>query len=142
MVQLIRREFVINIARPSAWAHLARVERWPSWAQHIKKVDLDPPGELTSHSKGLFRLSNRIKSQFVVTEFDRPRGWKWVGPFLWLTVHYDHRFEELTDRKTKLTWIVEADGFGASVFGRIFAAVYNANLDRAIPKLIGEMEKR
>ena len=141
MVQLIRREFVVNVSRPSAWAYLARVEQWPSWAQHINKVDLDPPGELTSHSKGLFRLSNGIKSQFVMTEFDRPRSWKWVGPFLWLNVHYDHQFSEVTDRKTKLTWTVEAEGFGALILGRLFAAVYAANLDRAIPKLIEEMEK-
>ena len=74
-----------------------------------------------------------------MTEFNPYRNWKWVGSFLWLTVHYDHRFEEIHSLQTKLRWVVAAEGAGVSVFGRLFAKIYSSNLDRAIPLLIAEM---
>lgn len=79
---------------------------------------MQPPGELGPKSTGLIHLSNGIKSAFTMTEFSPYRNWKWVGGFLWLTVRYDHRFEELNPTQTELTWVVEAKGFGVSVFGR------------------------
>ena len=80
-----------------------------------------------------------MKPAFRMTEFNPPRNWKWVGPFLWATVIYDHQFEELDAEHTKLTWIVQAKGFGASVLGRLFAMIYRRHLDKAIPLLVAEM---
>jgi hypothetical protein len=40
---------------------------------------------------------------------------------------------------TKLIWNVGATGFGGSIFGKPFAAIYKRNLKRAIPNLIAEM---
>jgi hypothetical protein len=31
-----------------AWDHLARVTDWPSWAPHIRRIEIDPPGALGS----------------------------------------------------------------------------------------------
>ena len=139
MITLLRREFTVDRPIEKAWQHLARVEQWPSWAKHIRHVEVQPPGELGPTSTGLIHLSNGVKSAFRMSEFNPYRSWKWVGGFLWLTVHYDHRFEELNSTQTKLTWVVEAKGFGVSVFGRLFAKIYAKNLDRAIPLLIEEM---
>src|SRR5262245_44658550 len=44
MVTLIQRAFVVDVPLLRAWEHLARVEQWPSWAAHIKRIDLRPPG--------------------------------------------------------------------------------------------------
>ncbi len=139
MITLLCREFTVDRPIEKAWQHLARVEQWPSWAKHIRQVEVQPPGELGPKSTGLIRLSNGVRSAFTMTEFNPHRNWKWVGGFLWLTVHYDHRFEELNPTQTKLTWVVEAKGFGVSVFGRLFAKIYSKNLDRAIPLLVEEM---
>jgi hypothetical protein len=139
MLPLLRREFTVELPLERAWQHLARVERWPSWAKHIERVELRPPGELGSRSTGIIRLRNGIRSAFAMAEYDPPRRWEWVGRFLWLTVRYDHRFEELGPRRTKLTWEVRVAGFGVSVLGRLFAGVYARNLDGAIPLLIEEM---
>jgi polyketide cyclase/dehydrase/lipid transport protein len=139
MKTLIHRSFVVNISREKAWAHLTRVQDWPSWAPHIKSIQLIPAGELGPASTGLIHLNNGIKSAFQMSEFDPPRHWKWVGKFLWLTIEYDHIFEELSDQQTKLTWLVEVRGFGRATLGRLFAWVYNKNLNAAIPKLIQEM---
>ena len=62
-----------------------------------------------------------------------------VGNFLWLTVYYDHHFEEVNSTQTKITFVVEMTGFGVSVLGRLFAKVYSKNLDRAIALLVQEM---
>ncbi len=139
MITLLRREFTVDRPVEKAWQHLARVEQWPSWAKHIKQIALQPPRELGSKSTGIIHLSNGIKSAFTMTEFNPYRNWKWIGRFLWLTVDYDHRFEELNSQQTKLTWKVEGAGFGVSVFGRLFAKIYSKNLDRAIPLLVEEI---
>ena len=139
MITLLRREFTVDMPLEISWQHLARVERWPSWAKHIKQIDVQPPGELGPKSAGLIRLSNGVKSTFTMTEFNPGRNWKWVGSFLWLTVHYDHRFEQVNPQRTKLIWIIEGEGFGVSIFGKLFAKIYDKNLATAIPALVVEM---
>src|SRR5229473_870149 len=139
MITLLRREFTVELPLERAWQHLARVEQWPSWAKHIKQIEMRPPGELRPESTGLIHLTNGAKSGWTVTEFNPYRNWKWVSGFLWLTIHYDHRFEELNPTQTKLTWVIEANGFGKSVIGRLFGKIYSKSLDRAIPLLVEEM---
>jgi hypothetical protein len=140
MVTLIHREFTVGVPSPTAWDHLARIEQWPSWAPHIKRIELQPPGELGPRSTGSIHLTNGMKPVFRVTEFHPRRSWKWVGAFLWLTVMYDHQFESLDARRTKLIWVVEAKGFGCSILGPLFAKIYRRNLEKAIPRLVAEME--
>jgi len=135
----LRREFTVNLPVEKAWQHLARVEAWPSWARHIRQVEVQPPGELGPDSAGAFHLTNGLKPVFRMTEFNPYRNWKWVGGFLWLTVHYDHLFEESSPTQTRLTFVIEAKGFGVSVLGRLFAKIYSKSLDRAIPLLVQEM---
>jgi polyketide cyclase/dehydrase/lipid transport protein len=105
MVTLIVREFTVDAPVRAAWDHLARLEQWPSWARHITRIDLKPPGQLGPQSAGVIHLAHGIKSTFQMTEFRPYENWKWVGPFLWLTVHYDHKFIPLGAKQTKL------DGF-------------------------------
>jgi hypothetical protein len=139
MIALIRREFIVDLPLQKAWEHLARIEQWPSWAPHIKQIELHPPGELGEQSTGVIHLTNGMKPVFRVTEFDPPRSWKWVGAFLWLTVVYDHRFEPLDAEHTKVIFIIDGKGFGASILGRLFAMIYRRNLEKAIPLLVAEM---
>src|SRR5262245_39230233 len=139
MRTLLRREFTVELPLEKAWPHLARVEQWPSWARHIKQVEVQPPGELGPQSTGRMVLTNGLKPVWTVTEFNPYRSWKWAGGFLWLTCHYDHRFEELSPTRTRLTFVLEATGFGKSVLGRLFAMLYRKNLDCAIALLVEEM---
>ena len=53
---LLRREFTVELPLEKAWQHLARVEQWPSWAKHIKQVEVQPPGELGPESTGRYAL--------------------------------------------------------------------------------------
>jgi hypothetical protein len=139
MIELLRREFTVQVPPEAAWRHLARIEEWPSWARHIKQVQAAPKGELAAVSSGIIHLTNGVKSKFTMTEFNPHRNWKWVGGFLWSTVHYDHIFEPLDAGQTKLIFVIEAEGLGVRVLGRLFAHVYNKNLDTAIPLLVAEI---
>jgi hypothetical protein len=139
MVALIQREFTVEVPLQEAWDHLARLERWPNWAPHIRQIEAQPPGELGPQSVGFIHLTNGMKPAFRVTEFNPPTNWKWIGRFLWLTVIYDHQFEALDAERTKLIWIIEGKGFGASILGPLFARIYRGSLEKAIPLLIAEM---
>ena len=139
MITILNREFVVDATIETAWAHLAKIEEWPSWARHIKDVKLSPLGDISHNSVGSLRLTNGIESEFRVTEFQLHQNWKWRGPFLWMRMEYDHRFEPLGDDKTKFTWIIEGEGIGASTIGRVFAWQYKRNLDKAIPLLQHEI---
>ena len=139
MTHLLRREFTVELPLEAAWEHLARVTDWPSWARHIKRIDMQS-GPLGPDSSGTICLSNGIKSTFSMTEFNPGSNWKWVGGFLWMKVHYDHLFESVSPSQTRLIWTVDGEGFGVSVIGKLFARIYNKNLDQAVPRLIQEMQ--
>ena len=139
MIRLIERQFEVAVATDVAWKFVGRLAEWPKWARHIRRIDVTPPGELCATSAGAIVLRNGIRSTFRMTEFSPPRSWKWSGPLLWLTVHYDHRFEAINPSTTRLTWTVAAEGFGVALFGRLFAAIYSRNLDRAIPEFVKQL---
>ena len=94
---------------------------------------------MDTNRRDLFRLAGGARSTFRMEVFDPPTRWQWVGRFLTVHVHYDHRFEAVDPEHTKLIWTVEAQGFGARTLGRIFAAVYDRNLARVILRLQLEM---
>ena len=112
MITLVNRDFVVDTSIEIAWAHFGKIEEWPSLARHIKDVKLMPPGDICLTSAGSLKLTNGIESEFRVTEFQLHQNWKWRGPFLWMRIDYDHRFESIEDSKTKFTWIIEGEGIG------------------------------
>lgn len=76
MIMMLQRDFTVHVPPARARDHVARVEEWPSWALHIKKIELRPPGELGPQSTGVIHLTNGIHSAFRMTEFNPPRNWK------------------------------------------------------------------
>ena len=140
MRTLLKRDFIVPASLEEAWDHLARVEQWPTWARHIKSATLQPSSVLSSTSRGAFILAGGVRSSFRMTECYPPRRWVWVGSFLGLSVEYIHDFEPVDSGHTRMMWIVNANGFGVSTLGKLFARIYNSNLDRAIPLLISEFE--
>lgn len=141
VIRLLERRFAVKVPIEDAWAHLAKVEQWPSWARHIRRIELRPSGPLTPKSEGEIQLTNGIRSKFRMEELNPGKNWKWVGPFLWLTVHYDHQFSRLALKESEIRFVLDGEGFGAGIFGRVFAAIYSRNLNRAIPKLVEELER-
>ncbi|MDP9335874.1 MAG: SRPBCC family protein [Actinomycetota bacterium] len=142
MIELVAREFTVDVPLDDAWDHLAQVERWTTWAKHIKRVAVEPPGPLTKASAGAFRLTGGVRSTFRMEIYESRKRWQWVGRFLTTRVHYDHRFEPVDSEHTRLIWTVAADGPGSATLGRVFGAIYARNLDRAIPRLQVELRGR
>ena len=141
MIRCIDRQFEVSVPLADAWNFLARVEKWPAWAAHIARIDVSPPGPVGPRSSGRIYLKNGIRSTFRVREFNEGTNWMWVGAFLWLTIYYDHRFEARGTETTRLTWTVDAEGFGTAVLGRLFAWVYSRSLNKAIPALVAAMNE-
>ena len=139
-MRLLERRFRVKVPLEKAWAHLEQVERWPTWARHIRRIELRPPGALQAGSEGAIQLTNGIRSTFRMTELNRGAHWKWSGPFLWITVHYDHQFARSGPAETEIGFVLDGEGLGVGVFGRVFAAIYAVNLDHSIPNLVAEME--
>jgi hypothetical protein len=135
----VHRSFEVPVGVEQAWAHLARLSAWPSWAQHIRSVEQEPPGALTPSTVGVIRLSNGIRSRFQMTELDPPRSWTWEGGFLWLKVRYVHAFDALGPERTRIRFDVHLGGLGHATLGRLFACIYARNLDKAIPNLVAEL---
>jgi hypothetical protein len=140
MKRLLQRQFDVPASLQEAWDFLARVDEWPRWAKHIRRVDASPPSPIGPNTSGAIHLRNGIKSTFRVSEFRPQQNWKWTGPFLWLTLHYDHRFVPIDANCTQFTWTVDAEGFGVTVFGPLFAAIYARDLDKAIPSLVSSFK--
>ena len=138
---MIERRFEVEAGLERCWDHLARVASWPTWARHIRSIDVTPDGPLCLETEGLIRLRNGVRSRFRMSELNPGSNWVWVGGFLWLRVRYDHAFEELSSGRTRIRFVVEVSGLGTSVLGRLFAIVYERSLDRAIPNLIEELER-
>jgi len=139
MITFFHREFDVDVPLELAWQHLAKVGQWPTWARHLKRIYVEPPGELKLKSVLRFELKNGVKMSYKVIELDPPRHWKRSGQFLWFTIYYDHKFESVASDRTKLVWTYSFDGFMESSVGRLFAAFHKWDLDKALPNLIAEM---
>jgi hypothetical protein len=147
MKRIVDKAFIVRVPLPLAWNHLAEIEKWPSWAKHIRSVVKSPPGPLCLATQGTLRLSNGVKTAFRMTEFEPLKHWKWVGKFLGATIFYDHIFtvsETPTENPggTTIRFVVDAEGWSLPLVGGIFARIYRKNRDRAVPLLIREIEAR
>lgn len=71
-MELVRREFVVDVPAKKARDRLAVVEPWPEWAKHIEKVSLTPPGPLTSTSAAKFHLAGGARTTFRMELFEPP----------------------------------------------------------------------
>jgi hypothetical protein len=136
----IHRAFTVEVPLNVAWDHLANIECWPSWAQHIKRVEISPSGPVTDRSTGILRVKQGGKLRFRTTEYRFLRHWIWRGHAYGIELEYGHRFEAVAEHRTQITFVV---GYrGSSLLGRFFSGLYARNLDRAIPSLIAELNRR
>jgi hypothetical protein len=139
---LVERRFTTRAAPDAAWRHLSNVGAWPSWARHIKRVTLDPPGALSSTSRGRIVLQPGVPTTFSVTALDEGRSWSWRGRFAGTTLDYDHVVEPIgREAGSAITFSIDGSGSTVGVVGPLFSRVYGAMLDRAIPNLIRELDE-
>jgi uncharacterized membrane protein len=135
MRRLLERTFDVEASAERAWAELVAAEQWPRWARHLRSVQVTPHGPVGPASSATLKLTNRTTARVRVTEFQDGRRFRWEGSFLWLGLGYDHLVTTDEADRVQITFTVEGAGVGVTTIGRLFAAVYARNLDRAIPRL-------
>lgn len=137
--QVSVRSFAVEAPVNIVWDHLIKIERWPSWAPHIKRVQLSPPGALTERSRGILHQRWGMTTTFAVTELRYLRHWTWRGRVMGIEVEHTHRFEATSEHRTQLIFTVGCRGSGAALTVKLFTALHGHHLDRAIPLLIAEI---
>jgi hypothetical protein len=135
MKRLLERTFAVEAAAERAWDELIAAEKWPRWAQHLRSVQVTPPGSVGPGSSATHRLKNHTKASVRVTEFEDGRRFRWEGSFLWLGLGYDHLVTTDDTGRVTITFTVDAAGLGVNAIGPLFAGIYARSLDRAIPRL-------
>jgi Polyketide cyclase / dehydrase and lipid transport len=133
--RLLQRTFAAEATAEHAWAELVGAEQWPRWAQHLRSVQVTPPGPVGPDSSATLKLKNRTKARMRVTEFQDGRRFRWEGSFLWMRLGYDHLVTTDDTGRVGITFTVEGDGIGVNTIGPLFASIYARHLDRAIPRL-------
>ena len=140
MKRVVDKCFVVRAPLEVAWNYVAEVEKWPTWARHIRSVRKVPPGPLSSGSRGTLRLANGITTTFEMIEFERLQHWKWTGHFLRAQILYDHIFAQAEPGRTTIRFTVDINGRLGVLIGGIFGRIYRKNLDRAVPLLVRQIE--
>lgn len=100
----------------------------------MKRIELQPPHQIGKRSIGVIRLANGMKTAFqpatkLDVEWPISLGKRDLRPSVRGGRHRTHQ----------VIWIVEAEGFAANILGRLFATIYRRSLDKAIPRLVAEM---
>jgi polyketide cyclase/dehydrase/lipid transport protein len=135
MKRLLERAFVVEAAAERAWAELLAAEQWPRWAQHLRSVQVSPPGPVGPGSSATLKLTNHTRATVRVTDFQDGRRFRWEGSFLLLGLGYDHLITTDEIGRVHITFTVDAAGLGVNTIGPLFARVYARSLGRAIPRL-------
>jgi hypothetical protein len=129
---VFRRQIVVNVAPQVAWDHFSRPKEWVSWLgeangpTHLGPSDVIGP-ETTATFAGNF--------EFHMTSFEPPRHWMWSAKLGSVTIDYDHIFEAVSDRQTRMVFEQTATGFGNDVMARLLGVLtslsgHQAALDR------------
>ena len=138
--RVIDKSFIVRAPIEVAWNHVAEIEKWPSWAKHIRSVVKSPPGPISSDTRATLKLANGLKTTFQMIEFEPLRHWKWAGPFLGSQILYDHIFSRDEHGQTTIRFTVDVTGGPSALFRGIFSRIYRRNLERAVPLLVQEIE--
>jgi hypothetical protein len=123
MRRMLERSFDVQAAPSAASRVLVDAVDWPTWAPHLRRVEVTPPGPVGPSSRATLRLANGTSAKVAVTEFEDRRRFRWEGSFLWLGLGYDHVVEP-RGQGSRITFRVDGWGCGLSTLGRLFARVY------------------
>lgn len=140
MREVVREQVTVDVPPSAAWDHLSRLEEWPSWAGHIRRMEPDPVGELTGSTEVMLSMRAGPRTRMVVTDYDPPRSWVWEGTSYGVTTRFEHRFEELDAGETRIWFLASTSGRLAGVVGWMFGKLMHRNLARVLPRLKAEME--
>jgi len=141
MREVLREQVTVDRPDTVAWNHLAELERWPTWAGHIRSMDPSPPGTLTGSTTIVLHMRIGAKTTMKVTEFEPPRRWVWEGRSFGTLIRFEHRFEPLGDGRTRIWFLAWMSGPFARPGGWWFGRMMRRYLSVGFPKLKAEIEE-
>jgi len=141
MREVVREEVTVDRPDVVAWNHLAALERWPTWASHIRRMDPTPPGVLTASTRVVLHMRAGPRATMTVTEYEPPKRWVWEGRSFMTLTRFEHRFEPLEDGRTRIWFLAWMSGPFARPGGWWFGRMMHRSLSRALPKLKAEIEE-
>jgi hypothetical protein len=138
-VTVFRREIVVNVPREVAWDHFSRPMRWRSWLG-----DSGTPTEVTPSEvigpETVAKFGDTLT--FRMTEFAPPDHWMWSAQPAWLILDYDHAFDVISDRQTRMVFHMTMTGFGNSLLAPLMGALTTAGGHaESLQRLAGEMNR-
>lgn len=140
MKQVVREQIEVDRPPTVIWDHLAKLEQWPSWAGHIKKMDPTPPGELTSETEVVLHMKMGARTRMRVTEYDPPRRWMWEGKGFGTTIRFEHALEPVGEGRTRVWFLAWMGGPLSGPGGWTFGRMMRRYLSAALPALKAEIE--
>ena len=117
-VTAFRREIMVNAPREVAWEHFSRPRAWQSWLGSGAPTEVGPGDVIGPDTVASFGDT----VTFRMVEFDPPNHWMWTSRMLWFTSLYDHVFERISERQTRMVFHMRIIGFGNDVFARVIGA--------------------
>lgn len=130
-VQAFRRQIVVSAPRQVAWDHFNRIGQWRTWLGEagapvgVGPTDIVGPQTSASFGGIAFRMQ----------QFAPPEHWMWSASMLGMTVEYDHAFESIGERQTRIVFHQTITGFGNVVLAPLIGLItsvtgHQAALDR------------
>jgi hypothetical protein len=117
---VFRREIVVNVPPRVAWDHFSRPRQWVSWLGEagaptaVGPTDVVGPDTTATFAGGF---------QFRMTTFNPYNHWMWTAHLGPMTVDYDHIFEAISERQTRMVFHQTATGFGNDVLAALLGAL-------------------
>jgi len=108
-VTAFRRTILVNVPRELAWEHFSRPRQWVSWLGESGAPKDFGPGEIIGPDSS---ASFAGGVSFRMATFAPPDHWMWRGRVLGAIVDYDHIFEPVGERQTRMVFQQTATGFG------------------------------
>ena len=127
-----RRQIIVNVPAQTAWAHFGRPTKWVSWlGESGAPTAVGPSDELGPATAATFAGG----FEFHMKEFEPYRHWMWSASFGPMTIDYDHVFERLGERQTRMVFHQTVTGFGNDVLATLLGVLtsvggHQAALDR------------
>jgi hypothetical protein len=133
-----RREIVANVSRDVAWDHFSRPKQWSSWLGAGAPTEVTPSDVVGPDTVAKFGGSFTFRmSQFKPTEH-----WMWTARLGWLTIDYDHTFERISDRQTRMVFRQTVTGFGNDLLAVVIrGATAASGHQAALNRLADEMNR-
>ena len=135
---VFEREIVVNVPPKVAWEYFGRPKQWISWLGEagaptsVGPADVIGP-ETTATFAGNFT--------FRMTEFDPYNHWMWTAHLGPMTIDYDHRFEPISERQTRMVFRQTATGFGNDLFATLMSVVTSFGHQAALNRLADEINR-